>query len=74
LAIALALLAQSKEDQRLADSTKVLTELLQGDKGLPKSVLDQAMCVLIFPSVKKLPLGSVAVTGAAYWSVVRVKR
>jgi len=57
LAIALALLAQSKEDQRLADSTKVLTELLQGDKGLPKSVLNQAMCVLIFPSVKKVAVG-----------------
>ena len=57
LAIALPLLAQSKEDQRLADSTKVLTELLQGDKGLPKSVLNQAMCVLIFPSVKKVAVG-----------------
>jgi len=57
LAVALPLLGQSKEDQRLADSAKVMTELLQGDKGLPKSVLDQAMCVLIFPSVKKVAVG-----------------
>src|SRR6516162_2354938 len=57
LAVALPLLGQSKEDQRLADSAKVMTELLQGDKGLPKSILDQANCVLIFPSVKKVAIG-----------------
>ena len=57
LAAALPLLAQSKEDQRLADSAKVMTDLLQGDKGLPKSVLNQSMCVLVFPSVKKVAVG-----------------
>ena len=57
LAIAFPLLAQKKEDQRLADSVTVMKELLPGDNGLPKSVLNQAMCVLIFPSVKKVAIG-----------------
>ena len=57
LAIAFPLLAQKKEDQRLADSATVMKELSQGDNGLPKSVLNQAMCVLIFPSVKKVAVG-----------------
>jgi SH3 domain-containing YSC84-like protein 1 len=57
LAIAFPLLAQKKEDQRLADSATVMKELLQGDSGLPKSILNQSMCVLIFPSVKKVAVG-----------------
>jgi lipid-binding SYLF domain-containing protein len=57
LAIAFPVLAQKKEEQRLAESTTVMKELLQGDNGLPKSVLNQAMCVLIFPSVKKVAVG-----------------
>ncbi len=57
LVIALPLLAQKKEDERLANSAKVMQELLQGDKGLPTSVLNQAMCVVVFPSVKKVAVG-----------------
>lgn len=57
LATAFSLFAQSKEDQRLANSASVMTELLQGEKGLPKNVLDQSMCVLVFPSVKKIAVG-----------------
>jgi SH3 domain-containing YSC84-like protein 1 len=57
LATALSLFAQSKEDQRLANSASVMKELLQGDKGLPKNVVDQSMCILIFPSVKKVAVG-----------------
>ena len=57
LAMAFLLLAQTKEDERLSNSVSVMHELLQGDKGLPKSVLNQAMCVLIFPSVKKVAVG-----------------
>src|SRR4029077_5480586 len=57
LAVAFPLLAQKKEDQRLADSATVMKELSQGDNGLPKSVLNQAMCVLVFPSVKKVAVG-----------------
>jgi SH3 domain-containing YSC84-like protein 1 len=57
LAIASPLLAQKKEDERIADSAKVLQELLAGDKGLPTQILNQADCVVIFPSVKKIAIG-----------------
>jgi lipid-binding SYLF domain-containing protein len=57
LTITFPLLAQKKEDQRLSDSATVMKELSQGDKGLPKSILNQAMCVLVFPSVKKVAVG-----------------
>jgi SH3 domain-containing YSC84-like protein 1 len=54
---AFSLFAQSKEDKRLDNSASVMKELLQGDKGLPKNVLNQSLCVLIFPSVKKVAVG-----------------
>src|ERR1700740_1930953 len=57
LPIAFPLFAQKKEDQRLADSATVMKAILHEDNGLPKRVLDQAMCVLIFPSVKKVAVG-----------------
>ena len=57
LAGAFSLFAQTKEDERLANSASVMKELLQGDKGLPKSVLNQSLCVLVFPSVKKVAVG-----------------
>ena len=57
LLVALPLLAQKKEDQRLAKSATVMKEILQGDKGLPANVLDQSMCVVVFPSVKKVAIG-----------------
>jgi lipid-binding SYLF domain-containing protein len=57
LAVASPLFAQKKQDERLAKSATVLQEILAGDKGLPKSVLDKAVCVLIFPSVKKVAIG-----------------
>ena len=57
LAVVLPLPGQKKEDERLANSAKVMKEVLQGDKGLPTTVLNQAMCVLVFPSVKKVAVG-----------------
>jgi lipid-binding SYLF domain-containing protein len=57
LAVASPLLAQKKEDERLENSATVMKEILQGDNGLPTSVLNQAMCVLVFPSVKKVAVG-----------------
>jgi lipid-binding SYLF domain-containing protein len=57
LAVTLPLLAQKKEDERLANSATAMKEILQGDKGLPTNVLNQAMCVLVFPSVKKVAIG-----------------
>jgi lipid-binding SYLF domain-containing protein len=57
LVVAFPLLAQKKEDERLANSATVMKELLQGDKGLPTNILNQAMCALVFPSVKKVAIG-----------------
>ena len=57
LVVALPLLAQKKEDERLGNSAAVMKEILQGDKGLPTIVLNQAMCVVVFPSVKKVAVG-----------------
>jgi lipid-binding SYLF domain-containing protein len=51
------LFAQSKVDKRLANSATALQSILEGDNGLPKSVLNQAVCVLIYPGVKKVALG-----------------
>ncbi len=57
LAVAFPLPAQKKEDERLQNSANVMKELIQGDKGLPPTILHQAKCVLIFPSVKKVAVG-----------------
>lgn len=56
LAIASPLFAQKKEDVRIANSATVLREI-SGDKGLPSSIVDQAVCVVVFPSVKKVAVG-----------------
>jgi lipid-binding SYLF domain-containing protein len=56
LTVAFPLFAQKKEDERLGNSANVMKEL-QGGNGLPSNVLDQAMCVLVFPSVKKVAIG-----------------
>jgi SH3 domain-containing YSC84-like protein 1 len=57
LATASLLFAQKKEDTRLENSASVMKDLLQGDNGLPKAVLNQSLCVLIFPNVKKVAIG-----------------
>src|SRR5712664_640732 len=57
LTVATSLFAQKKESERLANSATVMQEILNSDKGLPKSILDQAVCVLIYPSVKKVAIG-----------------
>ena len=57
LAVASPMFAQKKEAERLNNSATVLRELLVGNSGLPASILDQADCVVIFPSVKKVADG-----------------
>jgi SH3 domain-containing YSC84-like protein 1 len=57
------LFAQEKEDERLANSAKALQQILSENNGLPKSILNQAVCVLIYPKVKKVALG---VLGTGY--------
>jgi lipid-binding SYLF domain-containing protein len=55
LAVAFSVFAQKKEEGRIANSADVLRQLIAGD--LPKNILDQADCVVIFPSVKKVAIG-----------------
>lgn len=55
LALASPLFAQKKEDERLANAATAMQAIL--GNGLPKSILDQADCILIFPSVKKVAIG-----------------
>jgi lipid-binding SYLF domain-containing protein len=57
LAVPASMFAQKKEDDRLAKSVAAFREILEGDNGLPKSILNQAVCVLIYPSVKKIAIG-----------------
>ena len=55
--------AQSKENQRLADSASVLQAILSTpDKGIPAPLLNKAYCLVVFPSVKKAGF----VIGASY--------
>jgi lipid-binding SYLF domain-containing protein len=61
LAVAVPVFAQGKEDQRLANSAEVLKQIV-GDSNLPVSVLNQADCILVFPSVKKVAV----VVGGSY--------
>jgi SH3 domain-containing YSC84-like protein 1 len=57
LAISSLLFAQEKEDQRLANSATAMQQILSENNGLPTSILNQAVCVLIYPNVKKVALG-----------------
>jgi lipid-binding SYLF domain-containing protein len=57
LTVAFPLFGQKKEDERLTNSAAVLREILGQNEGLPKSIVDKADCVLIFPSVKKIAIG-----------------
>jgi SH3 domain-containing YSC84-like protein 1 len=55
LAVASPLFAQKKEEERISNSATVFRALLAGP--LPTNILDQAACVVIFPSVKKVAIG-----------------
>jgi lipid-binding SYLF domain-containing protein len=68
LAVASSVFAQKKEEGRIANSADVLRQLIAGD--LPKNILDQADCVVIFPSVKKVAIG----IGGSYGRGVMVCR
>lgn len=57
VALASPIFGQGKEDSRLANAATVMHTILSESNGLPKSILDKADCVLIFPSVKKVAIG-----------------
>jgi SH3 domain-containing YSC84-like protein 1 len=55
LAMTLPSPAQKKEGERLQESATVLQLVLAGD--LPKTILNKADCILVFPNVKKVAIG-----------------
>ena len=57
LALALPLLAQDKESDRVENAGKVMKEILNAPDSIPQSVLDKADCIAILPSVLKFAIG-----------------
>jgi len=57
LAMTFGVMAQEKVDKRIADSTTVLANILDKPNGIPRSLLDKADCVLVYPGVKKVGVG-----------------
>ncbi len=57
VSLPIALLAQNKESERLANCATVLEEILNIPDAIPKELLDKAECVVLLPSVKKAALG-----------------
>ncbi|HEY2456159.1 MAG TPA: hypothetical protein VGI13_02570, partial [Candidatus Acidoferrum sp.] len=57
LALAVPLLAQDKEADRVENAGKVFKEILAAPDSIPQSVLDKADCVVILPSVLKFAIG-----------------
>jgi lipid-binding SYLF domain-containing protein len=50
--------AQSDESKRVSDATTVMAEMMAaGDKGIPRSIMDKAEGVAVFPGLIKAGLG-----------------
>jgi lipid-binding SYLF domain-containing protein len=56
LATTLPLFASSKASERIAASTAVLQTIVDKQE-IPASIMDKAVCVLVYPSVKKVGIG-----------------
>ena len=70
VALTLPAVAQNKIDNRLGDSAEVLKQILLKPDEIPPAYLNKSLCVLVFPSVKKVAVG----IGAAYGRGVIVCR
>jgi SH3 domain-containing YSC84-like protein 1 len=57
LAVALPVMAQDKESDRVENAGKVLKEILNAPDSIPQSILDKADCIVILPSVLKFAIG-----------------
>lgn len=57
LVCAVPVFAQKREQDRLEDSAAVMKEVLGMPEGIPKDVLNKAVCVIVYPSVKKGAIG-----------------
>lgn len=61
--LAVPMLAQEKEQERIKESGLVLKDIVEmPDKGIPHDLLDKAACVIVYPSVKKAAF----IVGASY--------
>jgi lipid-binding SYLF domain-containing protein len=49
--------AQNKFHDRIGDSAEVLKQILAKPDAIPKQYLNKAVCVLVFPGVKKVGVG-----------------
>jgi lipid-binding SYLF domain-containing protein len=49
--------AQNKIEDRMGQSAEVLRQMLAQPDHIPQPLLDKAVCVLVFPSVKKVGVG-----------------
>ena len=56
-AASLPVAAQNKIDDRLGQSALVLQQILAKPGDIPKPLLNKAVCVLVFPGVKKVGVG-----------------
>ena len=57
VAFAIPALAQNKIDDRMGQSAEVLREILSKPDAIPSALLNHAVCVLVFPNVKKVGVG-----------------
>jgi lipid-binding SYLF domain-containing protein len=57
VAMTLPAFAQSKIDDRLGNSAEVLKQILAKSDEIPQAYLNKAVCVLVFPNVKKVAVG-----------------
>jgi SH3 domain-containing YSC84-like protein 1 len=57
IGVALPVVGQKKEEERVEEAGKVMKEILNVPDGIPQNVLDKADCVVVLPSVKKFALG-----------------
>ena len=57
LCIALALPALAEDKQRLKDASGVVKEVINTKNGIPQTMLDKSVCIVVFPSVKKIGAG-----------------
>ena len=57
LALAIPLCAQNKENRRVANAGRVMSEVLRIPDNIPSDLLQKAECVIVLPSVKKAAFG-----------------
>jgi len=55
--LAIPVTAGSKVEERLENAAIVLDEILTTPDNIPRNILDMSVCVVVFPSVKKLAIG-----------------